>query len=131
MLHLSAGKFEDIAKILGSLGVIFAAVRYIYRRLKRTAMILNTVIAEFSNNGGSTMRDAVDRIEKAVSCTETHVQFVQAAVTVLEQRFDEQDKLSKERYASAIKDRKETFERLDQLSIINTGETPIVPPITD
>jgi hypothetical protein len=54
--------------VVGALGVIFhTVVRPVVRWAKRIEKAVSTVEQNMMNNGGSSLRDAVDRIEKRLT----------------------------------------------------------------
>lgn len=68
---------EILASISGcivSIGIIWRGViRPIYRWATRIEKTMSFVEMNMKNNGGSSLRDAVDRIEKRLSSLEDHV----------------------------------------------------------
>jgi len=68
---------EILASISGcivSIGVIWRGVlRPIYRWATRLEKAVAHVEMNMKNNGGSSLRDAIDRIEKRLSSLEDHV----------------------------------------------------------
>lgn len=60
--------------VVGALGIIFQTlVRPVIRWAKRIEKAVSIVEMNMSNNGGSSLRDAVDRIEARLSAVEDHV----------------------------------------------------------
>ena len=60
--------------VVGAFGIIFQTlVRPVIRWAKRIEKAVSIVEMNMSNNGGSSLRDAVDRIEARLSAVEDHV----------------------------------------------------------
>ena len=60
--------------VVGAFGIIFQTlVRPVIRWAKRIERAVSTVEMNMGNNGGSSLRDAVDRIEARVASLEDHV----------------------------------------------------------
>ncbi len=60
--------------VVGSLGVMFhTLVKPVLRWGKRIEKAVSIVEANMVNNGGSTMRDAIDRIENRITKVEDYV----------------------------------------------------------
>lgn len=60
--------------VVGSLGVIFQTlIRPIIKWAKRIEKAVSIVESNMVNNGGSTMRDAIDRIENRITKVEDYV----------------------------------------------------------
>lgn len=76
---------EIAAVLIGSAGLVVAVAVLIGALLGRTVKAeVGSVRAEFRNNGGSTLRDAIDRIEKRQIGIEETVTSLAERVTVLE-----------------------------------------------
>ena len=60
--------------VVGALGIIFQTlVRPVVRWAKRIENAVTVVESNMANNGGSSLRDAIDRIEKRVTTVEDHI----------------------------------------------------------
>lgn len=60
--------------VVGSLGVIFhTLIKPVFRWGKRLDTAVTTVEMNMKNNGGSSMRDAIDRIENRITKLEDYV----------------------------------------------------------
>lgn len=60
--------------VVGAFGIIFQTlVRPVIRWAKRIERAVSTVEMNMGNNGGSSLRDAIDRIEARVAGLEDHV----------------------------------------------------------
>lgn len=60
--------------VVGAFGIIFQTlVRPVIRWAKRIERAVSTVEQNMSNNGGASLRDAIDRIELRVASLEDHV----------------------------------------------------------
>jgi hypothetical protein len=69
--------------VVGALGVIFhTVVRPVVRWAKRIESAVSTVEQNMMNNGGSSLRDAIDRIEKRLTELEGMVAGTAAKPTV-------------------------------------------------
>ena len=59
---------------VGALGIIFQTlVRPVFKWAQRIEKAVSTVEMNMNNNGGSSLRDAIDRIERRVSTVEEHI----------------------------------------------------------
>jgi hypothetical protein len=59
---------------VGALGIIFQTlVRPVFKWAQRIEKAVSTVEMNMSNNGGSSLRDAVDRIERRITKLEDYV----------------------------------------------------------
>ncbi len=60
--------------VVGALGIIFQTlVRPVVKWAKRIENAVSVVEANMANNGGSSLRDAIDRIERRVTTVEDHI----------------------------------------------------------
>ena len=60
--------------VVGSLGVIFhTLIKPVVKWAKRLDKAVTTVESNMKNNGGSSMRDAIDRIENRITKLEDYV----------------------------------------------------------
>ena len=60
--------------VVGALGIIFQTlVRPVFRWAQRIEKAVSTVESNMINNGGSSLRDAVDRIENRITKLEDYV----------------------------------------------------------
>ena len=60
--------------VVGALGIIFQTlVKPIIKWAKRIENAVSVVESNMLNNGGSSLRDAIDRIEKRVTTVEDHI----------------------------------------------------------
>lgn len=60
--------------VVGAFGIIFQTlVRPVIRWARRIERAVSTVEMNMGNNGGSSLRDAIDRIEARVAGLEDHV----------------------------------------------------------
>lgn len=60
--------------VVGALGIIFRTlVMPVVRWARRLEKAVSTVEANMGNNGGSSLRDAIDRIEARLTSVEDHV----------------------------------------------------------
>lgn len=59
-----------IAAALTAIGVILRYLRRAWRSIMRVHHTVEAVAAEFRPNGGSSLRDAIDRIERRVHAVE-------------------------------------------------------------
>ena len=60
--------------VVGSLGVMFQTlIRPIIKWAKRIEKAVSIVESNMVNNGGSTMRDAIDRIENRITKVEDYI----------------------------------------------------------
>ena len=63
-----------IAGSIVSIGVIYrAVVRPVFRWAQRLDKAITTVEMHMNNNGGTSLRDAIDRIENRLTVVEDHV----------------------------------------------------------
>jgi hypothetical protein len=59
---------------VGALGIIFQTlVRPVFKWAQRIEKAVSTVEMNMSNNGGSSLRDAIDRIERRITKLEDYV----------------------------------------------------------
>jgi len=59
---------------VGALGIIFQTlVRPVFKWAQRIEKAVSIVEMNMSNNGGSSLRDAIDRIELRLSTVEDHI----------------------------------------------------------
>ena len=59
---------------VGALSIMFQTlVRPVYKWARRIEKAVSTVEMNMSNNGGSSLRDAIDRIERRLSSVEDHI----------------------------------------------------------
>ena len=59
---------------VGALGIIFRTlVRPVFRWAQRIEKAVSTVESNMNNNGGSSMRDAIDRIENRMTKVEDYI----------------------------------------------------------
>ena len=59
---------------VGALGIIFQTlVRPVFKWAQRIEKAVSIVEMNMSNNGGSSLRDAIDRIERRLSTVEDHI----------------------------------------------------------
>ena len=64
----------SIAGCIVSIGVIYrGVVRPLFRWAQRLDKAITTVEMNMKNNGGSSLRDAIDRIERRLSSVEDHI----------------------------------------------------------
>jgi hypothetical protein len=60
--------------LVGSLGVIYQTIiRPVYRWMQRIEKAMSHVEMNMNNNGGSSLRDAVDRIENRLTLVEDYL----------------------------------------------------------
>lgn len=60
--------------VVAAVGVIHRAVLYpIFKWAQRLENAVSHVEMNMKNNGGSSMRDAIDRIEKRITIVEDHI----------------------------------------------------------
>jgi hypothetical protein len=60
--------------VVGSLGVIYQTIiRPVYKWMHRIEKAMSHVEMNMNNNGGSSLRDAVDRIENRLTLVEDHL----------------------------------------------------------
>lgn len=60
--------------VVGSFGVIFQTlIRPVYKWMRRIEKAMSHVEMNMNNNGGTSMRDAIDRIEKRLTLVEDHL----------------------------------------------------------
>jgi hypothetical protein len=63
-----------VGATVGALSIIFQTlVRPVFKWAQRIEKAVSTVEMNMSNNGGSSLRDAIDRIERRVSTVEEHI----------------------------------------------------------
>jgi hypothetical protein len=59
---------------VGALSIMFQTlVRPVYKWARRIEKAVSTVEMNMNNNGGSSLRDAIDRIERRLSSVEDHI----------------------------------------------------------
>lgn len=59
---------------VGALSIMFQTlVRPVYKWARRIEKAVSIVEMNMSNNGGSSLRDAIDRIERRLSSVEDHI----------------------------------------------------------
>lgn len=60
--------------LVGSLGVIYQTIiRPVYKWMHRIEKAMTHVEMNMNNNGGSSLRDAIDRIENRLTLVEDHL----------------------------------------------------------
>ena len=63
-----------VGAVLSSIGVIYRTlVRPIYKWMQRIEKAMTHVEMNMKNNGGSSLRDAIDRIENRLTQVEDHL----------------------------------------------------------
>jgi len=63
-----------IGAVISSLGIIYRSlIRPIYKWMQRIEKAVSIVEQNMGNNGGSSLRDAIDRIENRLTLVEDHI----------------------------------------------------------
>ena len=78
-----AAQFDVGPNLVGLLAPLVAAL-VLWVQGRKAATAARSVAEQFGNNGGSTLRDAVDRIEKNVASTDARLGQIIERVGVLE-----------------------------------------------
>ena len=99
--YLKSTEFQDLAKALAAVGIALTAIGVIWQRIFKPLFkgmkiaydsilkieelhpVLLTIAAQFKNNGGSSLKDSVDRIERKADTSLVNAKIAINAVNTL------------------------------------------------